>query len=258
MSNPIECNSTDDTAAVDGQNQSYGDGVIGFSNTGIGVHGVNNLGYDPDAGGFSPSCGVFGESYASEGVYGASQNLHGMHGLNGQMSGLSPSVACGVWGDSTEGYGVYASSKSNDAVHGESQSNQHAGVYGTNNSGGFGVSALSSGNDAVHGESQSNQHAGVYGTNTGGGPAGYFSGDVLVTGDVIFVNSGGSGDVAEDFDVEDGSAHEEPGTVLVINSSGKLCASLDPYDTRVAGVVSGAGELKPATVLQGRCFIREH
>jgi hypothetical protein len=90
------------------------------------------------------------------------------------------------------------------------------------------------------------------------------------------VNS--SGDLAEDFDVEDGSDDAEPGTVLVINSTGKLCASLDPYDTRVAGVVSGAGELKPAivlqrlershkpipncsgwqSVLQGRCVIRKH
>jgi hypothetical protein len=89
---------------------------------------------------------------------------------------------------------------------------------------------------------------GVYGQATQGGKAGYFVGDVGVTGDVILVNS--NGDVAEDFDIEDDAAHGEPGTVLVINPTGKLCASVDPYDNRVAGVVAGAGQLKPAIVLQ--------
>jgi hypothetical protein len=155
---------------------------------------------------------------------------------------LTPPRA-GVSGESDTSPGVYGSSESFDAVVGETRSNVHAGVAGH--------SLTSSG-------------IGVYGS--GGQYAGYFEGavhvhgdhyctgqltvnkDVLVTGDVILVNS--SGDVAEDFDVADGSAHVEPGTVLVIGSNGKLCASTDPYDTRVAGVVSGAGELKPAIVLQ--------
>jgi hypothetical protein len=82
-----------------------------------------------------------------------------------------------------------------------------------------------------------------------GNPAAYFEGDVLVTGDVCLVNSA-SGDIAEDFDVDDEQINLEPGTVLVINEQGRLCASSLAYDTRVAGVVSGAGELKPALVLQ--------
>ena len=69
-----------------------------------------------------------------------------------------------------------------------------------------------------------------------------------MTGDVILVNSGG--DIAEDFDVDAAPLNMEPGTVLVIGSSAKLSASSDPYDTRVAGVVAGAGELRPAIVLQ--------
>ena len=58
------------------------------------------------------------------------------------------------------------------------------------------------------------------------------------------------GDIAEDFDLEDEPLNAEPGTVLVIGRSGKLSACAESYDTRVAGVVSGAGELRPAVVLQ--------
>jgi hypothetical protein len=60
----------------------------------------------------------------------------------------------------------------------------------------------------------------------------------------------GNADIAEDFDLEDDPANAEPGTVLVIHPSGKLSACTEPYDTRVAGVVSGAGDLRPAIVLQ--------
>ena len=83
-----------------------------------------------------------------------------------------------------------------------------------------------------------------------GNPAGYFNGDVQVTGDLILINSPSSGDIAEDFDLEVEPSNAEPGTVLVIRPSGKLSACTEPYDTRVAGVVSGAGDLRAAIVLQ--------
>jgi hypothetical protein len=63
-------------------------------------------------------------------------------------------------------------------------------------------------------------------------------------GDVMLVGA----DCAEEFDV---SQHEacEPGTVLVIGNDAVLEASCNPYDRRVAGVVSGAGDLRPGIVL---------
>jgi hypothetical protein len=111
---------------------------------------------------------------------------------------------------------------------------QTAGVIGasTNNVGVLGLS---------------NNAAGIMAQ---GNPSGYFVGDVQVTGDLILLNSPQSGDTAEDFDVESEPVHSEPGTVLVINSRGRLSASDLQYDTRVAGVVSGAGDLRPAVVLQ--------
>ena len=66
----------------------------------------------------------------------------------------------------------------------------------------------------------------------------------MVTGDVQLKN----GDCAEDFDV---SPAEEivPGTVMVIDSDGRIRQSTKAYDRWVAGVISGAGDLKPGLVL---------
>ena len=69
-------------------------------------------------------------------------------------------------------------------------------------------------------------------------------GNLVVTGDVILSGA----DCAEDFDVED-AATLEPGTVMVIADEDRLHQSKDAYDTRVAGVLSGAGRYRPGIVL---------
>jgi hypothetical protein len=64
------------------------------------------------------------------------------------------------------------------------------------------------------------------------------------TGDITLTNA----DCAEEFDVEEGGV--EPGSVLVLSDEpGRLRLSDTPYDTRVAGVLSGAGDYRPAIVL---------
>jgi hypothetical protein len=73
------------------------------------------------------------------------------------------------------------------------------------------------------------------------------NGDVEVTGDVRFLNA----DCAEDFDVS-GAEEIEPGTVMVLDEEGAVKRSEQAYDTRVAGVVSGAGGLKPGIILDRR------
>ena len=64
------------------------------------------------------------------------------------------------------------------------------------------------------------------------------NGDVVCTG----------GDCAEDFDVLD-SQRIDPGTVMVLNYEGRLVESQRAYDRKVAGVISGAGNLKPGILL---------
>ena len=72
-------------------------------------------------------------------------------------------------------------------------------------------------------------------------------GNLAVSGDVLLTGA----DCAEDFDVQD--AHElEPGTVMVIDTNNRLCASHHAYDRRVAGVLSGAGDCRPGLILGRR------
>jgi hypothetical protein len=63
-------------------------------------------------------------------------------------------------------------------------------------------------------------------------------------GDIVFRNA----DCAEDFEVS-ASEPVEAGTVMTLNDIGQLEQGKQPYDKRVAGVVSGAGDLKPGLVL---------
>lgn len=66
-------------------------------------------------------------------------------------------------------------------------------------------------------------------------------GDIKLTG----------GDAAEDFEIVDQRV-VPPGSVMVIADQEKLAVSSEPYDRRVAGVISGAGSLRPGIVL-GTC-----
>lgn len=63
-------------------------------------------------------------------------------------------------------------------------------------------------------------------------------------GDIVLQNA----DCAEEFEVED-EAEMEPGTVMVIGDHSRLRTSHQAYDRRVAGIVAGAGNLRPGIVL---------
>jgi hypothetical protein len=65
------------------------------------------------------------------------------------------------------------------------------------------------------------------------------------TGDIRLVGA----DAAEDFEIADGHTNVAPGTVMVIERTGRLRESTDPYDRRVAGVICGAGGTRPGIVL---------
>jgi hypothetical protein len=261
-------------AGVHGEN-TQGDGVSGYSASGIGVHGVSNTGSGETpvlnnltgmvAGvtgfNYGSGVGVSGSSASGDAIFGQG----GKNGVHGESASQSDS---GVWGHNSAaqgasvGYGVSGTSDNNDGVfgqggkngvHGESNSSNDSGVWGHNSAGkgakkGYGVSGTSDNN------------IGVYGS--GGTFAGYFdgniqaNGNISVTGDVILVNST-SGDCAEDFDVEDSEDTVTPGTVLVIGNEGKLAVSKEEYDSRIAGVVSGAGNLRPA-ILLNRINSKQH
>jgi len=198
---------------------------------------------------------VFGHSAESSGVVGESDIGHGVVGqAHGNAFGVfgKADVNSGVVGESTQGHGVVGQAHGNAfGVFGKADVN--SGVMGESTQG-HGVVGLahSATGDGVFGES--NMGVGVRGK--GGRLAGFFEGNVEVTGNLDLTGPGSdirltNADCAEDFDVC-GENNVDPGTVMILGDDGTLFESLQAYDKRVAGVVSGAGDYKPAIVLDGR------
>jgi len=181
--------------------------------------------------------------------------------------GTSTGSGVGVSGRSPGGKGVYGVSFSAAATS--------AGLWGENPiPGGTAVVGKSlspqtgTGGTGVYGESASPTGVGVYGANTGGGEAGHFQGKVTVngtltaaaltiTGDstvaghstVCALTITGGCDLSEPFRMSTGEIPQ--GSVVVIDdeTAGQLKRSERAYDTRVAGIVSGANGIKPGISL---------
>jgi hypothetical protein len=182
------------------------------------------------------NCGVLGQSQGD-----AIVGLGDQTGVRGVSTN-----GTGIEGVSTNGWGVSGSSTAGPGVVG---TGKDYGVYGrTENGSGIGVRG-----DTTDGT------AGVVGTSSGKGLAGEFFGNVAVNGNITTVNTINvqqdvilaGADCAEQFDVHPATA-AEPGTIVVFDDEGMLRESYYPYDKRVAGVVSGAGEFRPAIVLDRR------
>jgi len=149
----------------------------------------------------------------------------------------------GVAGRSTSAFGVFGASTRGVGVRAVSEADRPA-LEAQAKGKGSGVVALCNDSDGVFG--QSGTGVGVHGK--GGRLAGFFEGDVEITGDLQLPNA----DCAEDFDIAPFEL-VEPGSVMVLGSDeGALYVSQQPYDKRVAGVVSGAGKYKPGIVLDKR------
>jgi hypothetical protein len=183
------------------------------------------------------------------------------------VAGFSQSSQ-GVYGHSVTQAGVVGESDTFDGVYGHSRSDEHAGTTGFNVGGGMGVFGISGineqgdvtgggvgvrgngGGDANGVEGFSDTGHGIHG-GSANGRAGFFDGKVEITGDLIVhgdVCLPGGADLAESFAMGESI---DPGTVVVVHDEDTLRPAREPYDPRVAGVVSGAGALKPGVVLSG-------
>lgn len=202
-------------------------GLVGYSSA-TGHNGVAGVNEDGNGN------GVYGRSKRASGVYGESAEFNGVLGVS-KANGHS-----GVAGihDDGDGIGVYGRSKNREGIYGETQSATIAAITALMlNPSGVGA--------ALHAENRG-QGVGVFAK--GGRLAGLFEGDVEVTGDIRLTNA----DCAEDFDIAN-SDSVEPGMVMILgDDEGALYQSKQPYDKRVAGVVSGAGDYKPGIVLDKR------
>ena len=219
--------------------QPGGNGVFGFSkNPGAsGVFGANDAGF-----------GIAGFSANNIGVLGRGKIAGRFEGDEGGVAGFSAkgdgtrgdthaSAKNGVVGTNDSADPVPAGQPGGNGVFGFSKNPGASGVFGANDAG-FGVAGFSANNIGVLGR---------------GKIAGRFEGDVQITGNVrasdFFLEGG---DCAEDFDSLGTVEQNEPGTVMVIDQCGALQQSQKASDKRVAGVVSGAGDLKPGIVLDKR------
>jgi hypothetical protein len=191
MGNPLEGDSNTAQVAVYGHNTDAGNGVIGESQLAEGVRGIS---HNPNHGGVVGICdaaggngvfgtcdsgtGVIGESKSGTGVFGESEAGEGVHGIShnpnhGGVVGISDAVGGnGVFGTCDAGTGVVGESKSGTGVFGESQARE-----------------------GVRGVSHTLNSSGVSGHNPGG-LAGFFDGNVTVTGSLLLgggVSSNGGG-----------------------------------------------------------------
>ena len=285
MGDPVNAQSLDPkVAGVKGENIGAGGfGIHGICDTGHGVHGQSRTskGVVGESQGFH---GVFGKSRDNVGVAAESQNAEAMNAVShsskhAALIAINDAGGVGLHGRSGPNVGLLGESKTGRGVHGVSNtnfgvsgiSNGFPGVSGTSLNG-RGAEGLSTNREGVVGISKQStgvfgfseaSGAGVMGQSTngvgihgkGGKLAGFFEGHVEVTGNIEVTGVGSdirliNADCAEDFDVS-GEIKVEPGTVMVLGDEGTLFESQQAYDKRVAGVISGAGDYKPAIVLDG-------
>ncbi|MFB7669681.1 hypothetical protein ACFC1R_38270 [Kitasatospora sp. NPDC056138] len=188
------------------------------------------------------------------------------------VEGFSQNVdRSGVIGVNTDGVGVKGTSTNHDGVEGFTTHKDRAAVIGVNTDG-VGVKGISTSHDGVEGFTSNPNRAGVVGTNTGNGPgvlgqcdheagvraisthgtglvaqggtfAAQFVGNVQVTGELSLPGA----DYAEALTTTDPSV--VPGAVVVLGMDGEVHPCDREYDRAVAGIVSGAGGIGPAIVL---------
>jgi hypothetical protein len=185
----LSSSAADSSIGVNGYNYGAGAGVFGYG-ANLGVHGVS-ISETGSAvlGEGDKGNGVAGVSDSHYGVYGLSNTGDGVYGTSAEVGVRGISTAAdgsGVIGQNGAGNGVAGVSQSHYGVYGSSE--RSTGVYGINSgipldgdqpiAGVYGSSTYSTG---VYGYSKNS--VGVWGQSDGG-PAGYFVGDVYVTGDL--------------------------------------------------------------------------
>ena len=203
--------------------------------------------------GSNASANFTAENLAGAGLAGYS---HGTAGNSWGIFGQSDN-SIGVHGYSVSGFaGVFGNAPKGDGVRGTSNAGDHAGVYGYNGTSeprASGVSGVAPNGNGVFGGS-TNFAGGYFYSEKGNGIfaasgtsyAAYFDGKMRSS----VVEIAGGSDLAERFNMSN-AAKPDPGTLVVIDevNPGHLRLSNSAYDAKVAGIVSGAGGVKPGLTL---------
>ena len=209
-----------------------GYGVAGENDSpfGIGVYGVNGL---IGSGGRSSRTGVYGESTEIGGK--------GVAGVANSGTG-----AFGIWGRSSEGFAGFfdgAVRIVGDSSHGKPFLQLHESEDGD-----FARISLQVANRPLWHVSVGGDNNDLVFYNDAHSVVTWITETGVLNTKVLTITGGA--DIAEPFEM----SHDEipKGSVVVIDEQnpGKLKLSARAYDTRVAGVVSGAGGVRPGLTLQ--------
>jgi hypothetical protein len=227
-------------------------GIISSStqNDGYGVYGKHNgSGY-----------GVFGESLSVSagagvrgdgwwGVYGAANDPAGYGGVFAGSGFLGGGQALLVWGEShllsNAGLGTTTPEAQLHVVDSSDSSPAGGGIVVIGDVAAANISIdaneMMARNNGATSTLYLNHNGGDVQIGQGGGSSTLYVPVVAITG----------ADVAEKFAVSDGVDKAQPGTVMEIDpeNAGKLRVSKGAYNRRVAGVISGAGDLPAGAVL---------
>ncbi|MBU8870958.1 MAG: hypothetical protein KOO60_08880 [Gemmatimonadales bacterium] len=209
--------------------------------------------------------GVFGQNGYNEnhGYFGSSDfGAYAENAFSGNYGTLG-SATSGVHGYSQAGFGVYGQSDEANAIAVRGYAYNGTGVEGIHVSGstthGYlgrydaGVYGLASNLPGVKG--QSSTGPGIIGISTTGNAA-EFSGDVVISnGRVItpVLEITGGSDLSEHFEIHPSTTGHSPEAGMLVcmdtKRPGHLVISEWPYDKKVAGVISGAGGVKPGLLM---------
>jgi hypothetical protein len=247
-----------------------GYGVYGYATTTTGqAYGVVGYGVSSNA----LSSGVYGESALGNGVQAFSSDGKALYARSDRSWGVYAQTSFGGqalyavrttnnnrawlgglneagWAESPTGTGFVAKTGSgNYALYAErnpggTTPNVNRGWFGSLNEGAWAESDQGNGLVAI---SRGLNNSGVYCRNDAGGRALFADGVAAVRAlDIL-----GGADLAEPFDVSE--AHTPvPGMIVSIDpeSAGDLRVSTEAYDTKVAGIISGANGLSPGMTMR--------
>ena len=183
---------------VYGSHAGGGVGVLGDSASGIGVRGRHTAASGTDPAVFGETNSTTASATAVQGTVNSaspgasSAAVRGINkgtGFSGYgVYGSQAGNGVGVYGTSPKGVGVQGTTTDGTAVQGISSTNigvqgsstSGTGVYGSSNSN-YGIYGYSYSSNGVNAQSYNGN--GVYGSSTNG-KAGYFEGDVMITGNL--------------------------------------------------------------------------
>ena len=192
----------------------------------------------------------------------AVQAISGGEGVHGESTSLSTAAVVGVQVSTDPagtGAGIYGESRGAGAgIVGVNNVSADAGPAGPGGPGGQGAYFGSTQKEAVFAETKSSKNAAIagilnnpngegaaiYGEHIAGGTAGFFKGNVIVTGDISFPGA----DFAEHFTLQE-NITANPGTVMTFSETGELVPCSKAYEKMVVGVIAGGGTFRSGIIM---------